>query len=111
MKRGRLNRPKGVIKVTNKEFWQLKTGDVIYDTMRDRVCTIKKRTVENEILGFVISKKKDKFIYSDKKYVQLTVTCNNGFTYYYDSTRKDCVSRLVKIDSLQNFQKKNVKKD
>ena len=92
--------------MTNQEFWKLKTGDTIYDTMRDRLLTITKRTVENEILGFVISKTKDHFIYSNKKYVQLTVSCDNGFTYYYDSTRKDCVSRLIKIDNIIEFQKK-----
>ena len=95
--------------MNNQEFWKLKTGDTIYDTMRDRLCTITKRTVENEILGFVISKRTDRFIYSNKKYVQLTVTSENGFTYYYDSTRKDTVSRLIKIDNISEFQKQRSK--
>ena len=75
--------------MTNKEFWQLKIGDFIIDELRERLMMITKRTVENEVVGIIITKKSTTDILNGRKYVQLTLEDNHGNTYYYDSTRYD----------------------
>lgn len=41
--------------MTNKEFCQLKVGDFIVDEMRERLMEVVKRTVEDEVVGMIIS--------------------------------------------------------
>lgn len=85
--------------MTNKEFWQLKRGDVIIDEMRDRTMKIIKRTVENEVVGMIISKKTTIDILNGRKYVQLTLKdMQQNNTYYYDSTRPDKLKYLKKVN-------------
>ena len=86
--------------MTNKEFWQLKKGDVFYDSYSKTKNTIIKREVLNEPIAFVVNKdpKKDRMIYSDFKYVQLTVQREDEkLPRYYDSIDKYKVSNLKKL--------------
>lgn len=81
----------------NKDFWKLKTGDWIYDEMRNRLMQVVKRTVENEVIGMIISKNTTTDILNGRKYVQLTLKDPKGNTFYYDSTRPDIMKYLKKI--------------
>ena len=83
--------------MTNKEFWQLKVGDFIVDEMRERLMEVVKRTVEDEVVGMIISKNSTQDIKNGRKYVQLTLEDMRGNTWYYDSTRKDNLEHLRKI--------------
>lgn len=83
--------------MTNKEFWQLKVGDFVADEMRERLMEVVKRTVEDEVIGIVISKTTTQDIKNGRKYVQLTMEDMRGNTWYYDSTRRDIIKHLRKI--------------
>ena len=83
--------------MTNKEFWKLKTGDFIIDTLRERLLEITKRTVEDEVIGIYITKNSTTDILNGKKYVQLTTEDIKGNIFYYDSMNKLNVKYLIKI--------------
>ena len=83
--------------MTNREFWQLKVGDFVADKMRERLMEVTKRTVEDEVIGMIISKKSTREIKNGRKYVQLTLIDMHGNTWYYDSTRKSNYKHLEKI--------------
>lgn len=83
--------------MTNKEFWQLKVGEFVADEMRERLMEVVKRTVEDDIIGIVISKNTTQDIKNGRKYVQLTLEDMHGNTWYYDNTRKSNIEHLRKI--------------
>ena len=83
--------------MTNQEFWRLKTGDFIIDELRERLLMITKRTVEDEVVGMIISKKQTIDIKNGRKYVQLETEDNRGNKFYYDSTRIDNLKYLRKV--------------
>ena len=83
--------------MTNKEFCQLKVGDFIVDEMRERLMEVVKRTVEDEVVGMIISQNSTQDIKNGRKYVQLTLEDMRGNTWYYDSTRKDNLIHLRRI--------------
>ncbi len=84
--------------MTNRDFWKLKVGDSVYDGYSNRLVTVVKREVLDEVSGFVMSRSSCRDIKTGYKYVQLTVKEDDGRTWYYDSTRKDRVSKLEVID-------------
>lgn len=83
--------------MTNQEFWKLKVGDYIYDDYGERKVKIIKREVLDEVIGFVISKHHTTDIYNGRKYVQLETIDQQGWKWYYDSTRKDKLKYLTKV--------------
>ena len=86
--------------MTNREFWQLKKGDLIRDSMRDRNMRITKREVLDEVVAMIISKHHTQDIKNGRKYVQLTCVDQKGNTWYYDSTRIDTFPYLQKLSLL-----------
>lgn len=82
--------------MTLSDFWKIRVGDNLYDCMRERNLVVQKREICREILGYSLNSnpKKDKPIYGDFCYVQLTCFCSDGFTYFYDSMNLDFVRSL-----------------
>ena len=62
--------------MTNKEFWQLKKGDVFKDNYRERLLIITKREVLDDVAGMIITEHTTTDIYNGnitlEQYLQLT---------------------------------------
>ena len=64
-----------VVNMTNRDFWKLKVGDSVYDGYSNRLVTVVKREVLDEVSGFVMSRSSCRDIKTGYKYVQLMTLC------------------------------------
>ena len=83
--------------MTNKEFWQLKKGDIFKDNYRERLLIITKREVLDDVAGMIITKHTTTDIYNGRKYVQLYCEDFRGNKFYYDSHRTDLLKYYEKV--------------